>query len=82
MCISIHCKSFIVSQAIQPSTGDIIYDSFHDNSTRQELETRVHHIKPVELLLPYRLSEETEKLLKGILSFGFVISCSVHVSFA
>ncbi|KAJ8030059.1 DNA mismatch repair protein Msh3 [Holothuria leucospilota] len=53
--------------AVQPSTGDIIYDCFHDNSTRQELETRIHHIKPVEMLLPKEISENTEKLLKGII---------------
>lgn len=69
-------ESFLDLQAIQPSTGDIIYDSFHDNSTRQELETRVHHIKPVEMLLPECLSPETEKLLRGIISMRFVLSCS------
>ncbi|XP_030832222.1 DNA mismatch repair protein Msh3 [Strongylocentrotus purpuratus] len=50
--------------AVQPATGDVIYDSFHDNGHLSELDTRLHHIQPVELLLPETLSDKTEKLLK------------------
>ncbi|XP_038077644.1 DNA mismatch repair protein Msh3-like [Patiria miniata] len=54
--------------AIQPATGDIIYDSFHDNDHLSELDTRIHHIQPVELLLPTVLTEKTEKLVQDIVS--------------
>uniref|UniRef100_A0A6B2KX72 DNA mismatch repair proteins mutS family domain-containing protein n=1 Tax=Arcella intermedia TaxID=1963864 RepID=A0A6B2KX72_9EUKA len=51
--------------AIQTSTGDIIYDSFSDDFMRIELETRLCHINPVEILVPYNLSANTEKVLKN-----------------
>ncbi|XP_053405229.1 DNA mismatch repair protein Msh3-like isoform X2 [Mercenaria mercenaria] len=51
--------------AVQPSTGDIIYDSFDDTGPRPELETRLTHIQPAEIILPSNVSMETEKLLTG-----------------
>ncbi|XP_063953870.1 DNA mismatch repair protein Msh3-like isoform X2 [Lytechinus pictus] len=56
--------------AVQPATGDVIYDCFHDNINLSELDTRLHHIQPVELLLPETLSDRTEKLIKD-----FRMSC-------
>jgi DNA mismatch repair protein MSH3 len=52
--------------AIQPSTGDIIYDSFQDTYMRSELETRLLHIEPSEILIPRQLSKPTEKLIKHL----------------
>lgn len=49
--------------AVQPATGDIMYDCFEDTYMRSELETRVLHIQPSELLLPATLSRPTEKLV-------------------
>ncbi|XP_033634237.1 DNA mismatch repair protein Msh3-like [Asterias rubens] len=54
--------------AIQPATGDIIYDSFHDNSHLSELDTRLQHIQPVELLLPSLMSDKTEKFIRDMVS--------------
>ncbi|KAI0350070.1 hypothetical protein OH77DRAFT_1413634 [Trametes cingulata] len=51
--------------AISPSTGDVIWDEFDDNHMRTELETRMVHTKPYELLLPAKkLSPPTEKMIK------------------
>eukprot|EP00058_Branchiostoma_floridae_P024490 XP_002609980.1 hypothetical protein BRAFLDRAFT_124403 [Branchiostoma floridae] len=52
--------------AVQPSTGEIIYDGFVDNKARSELATRISHIQPVELLVPPKLSDETERLIAEI----------------
>ncbi|CAO3626818.1 unnamed protein product [Cunninghamella blakesleeana] len=49
--------------AIQPSSGDIIYDEFTDGYMRSELETRLLHIEPCELLVPSNLSEPTKKII-------------------
>ncbi|KAJ3347651.1 Mismatch repair protein msh3 [Entophlyctis luteolus] len=50
--------------AVQLSTGDVVYDTFEDNSARSDLETRLEHLGPVELILPLEsLSSPTEKLL-------------------
>ncbi|ORX47693.1 hypothetical protein DM01DRAFT_1310070 [Hesseltinella vesiculosa] len=49
--------------AVQPSSGDIIYDVYDDAYLRNELETRLMHIEPCELLLPARLSKPTEKVI-------------------
>ncbi|KAG2191032.1 hypothetical protein INT46_006368 [Mucor plumbeus] len=52
--------------AVQPSTGDIIYDTFEDTYMRTELETRLLHIEPSEILVPCILSIPTEKLIKHL----------------
>uniref|UniRef100_A0A8C6TEU2 DNA mismatch repair protein MSH3 n=1 Tax=Neogobius melanostomus TaxID=47308 RepID=A0A8C6TEU2_9GOBI len=52
--------------AVQPSTGDVLLDSFYDSSSRSELETRVLKINPVEIIVPSDLSELTLKLLHSI----------------
>ena len=66
-----HVNSLVVnldSQAVQPSTGDIIFDEFTDGRFRSELETRILHLQPSELLLPPTLSRPTEKLVSFVTS--------------
>ena len=41
-------------------------DCFTDNTSRSELESRVLRIQPVEILVPFDLSEQTERLLRNI----------------
>ncbi|XP_062924627.1 DNA mismatch repair protein Msh3 [Mobula hypostoma] len=52
--------------AVQPNTGDVLYDCFRDCKSRSELESRILCLQPVEILLPPELSEDTEKLLASI----------------
>ncbi|KAK4615743.1 DNA mismatch repair protein MSH3 [Fulvia fulva] len=52
--------------AVQPSTGDIIYDDFEDGWMRSELETRLLHISPCEFLLVGELSKATKKLVQHL----------------
>ncbi|CEP14305.1 hypothetical protein [Parasitella parasitica] len=52
--------------AVQPSTGDIIYDTFEDTYMRTELETRLLHIEPIEILISRTSSKPTEKLVKHL----------------
>ena len=52
--------------AVQPATGDIIYDSFEDGFMRSELETRLLHISPCEFLLAGNMSKATEKLVNHL----------------
>ncbi|KAI6103556.1 muts domain V-domain-containing protein [Pisolithus sp. B1] len=55
--------------AITPSTGDVIWDEFDDSIMRSELETRLVHTRPAELVLPEQgLSRLTEKVLKHFAS--------------
>jgi DNA mismatch repair protein MSH3 len=49
--------------AVQPATGEVIYDSFEDGFMRSEIETRLLHIAPCEFLLVGDLSKATEKLV-------------------
>ncbi|KAF4608344.1 Mismatch repair protein msh3 [Pleurotus pulmonarius] len=46
-----------------PHTGDVAWDEFEDGPMRIELETRLAHTQPAELLLPAELSKATEKML-------------------
>ncbi|CAK4013868.1 DNA mismatch repair msh3 [Lecanosticta acicola] len=52
--------------AVQPSTGDIVYDDFEDGWMRSELETRLLHISPCEFLVVGELSKATEKLVQHL----------------
>ena len=48
--------------AVQPTTGDIIYDEFEDGFMRSEIETRLLHIAPCEILVVGELSKASSKL--------------------
>ncbi|KAF2842657.1 hypothetical protein M501DRAFT_993400 [Patellaria atrata CBS 101060] len=52
--------------AVQPATGDIIYDDFEDGFMRGETETRLLHIAPCEFLIVGCLSKATDKLMKNL----------------
>ncbi|OAA53956.1 DNA mismatch repair protein MutS, C-terminal domain protein [Niveomyces insectorum RCEF 264] len=52
--------------AVQPATGDILYDTFEDGFMRNEIETRLLHISPCELLIVGDLSRATEKLVQHL----------------
>ncbi|TPX68184.1 hypothetical protein SpCBS45565_g03260 [Spizellomyces sp. 'palustris'] len=58
--------------AVQLHTGDVIFDEFEDNYMRNELETRMMHIQPTEIILPGNpLSDMTETLIRQLCeSFG------------
>ncbi|KAG0006436.1 Mismatch repair protein msh3 [Modicella reniformis] len=60
-------KVKIAMLAVQPATGDIIYDEFEDGHFRNELETRLLHIQPAEFIVPMEaMSKATEKLLRHL----------------
>ncbi|WVR03855.1 hypothetical protein IAU60_000852 [Kwoniella sp. DSM 27419] len=51
--------------SVIPSTGEVVWDEFDDSHVRSELETRLTHLQPAELLLPKSyLSKASEKVLK------------------
>ncbi|KAF8854100.1 DNA mismatch repair protein msh3 [Acephala macrosclerotiorum] len=52
--------------AVQPATGDIIYDAFEDGFMRSEIETRLLHIAPCEFLIVGDLTKATEKLVQHL----------------
>ena len=52
--------------AVQPATGDIIHDDFDDGFMRSEIETRLLHIAPCEILVVGDLSKATEKLVQHL----------------
>ncbi|KAG8623561.1 hypothetical protein KVT40_008537 [Elsinoe batatas] len=52
--------------AVQPTTGDVIYDDFEDGFMRSELETRLLHISPCEFLIVGTVSKATEKLVSHL----------------
>jgi len=52
--------------AVQPATGDIIYDNFEDGFMRREIETRLLHISPCEFLIVGDLTKATDKLVQHL----------------
>ena len=62
-------RVLVAIMAVQPATGDIIYDEFVDGHFRNELETRLLHIQPAELIVPMEpMSKATEKIIKHLSS--------------
>ena len=54
----------MLHQAVQPSTGDVVYDEFEDGPSFTELETRFEHIGPEELLLPESVTVLTDNFIR------------------
>ncbi|EEH45022.1 DNA mismatch repair protein MSH3 [Paracoccidioides brasiliensis Pb18] len=52
--------------AVQPATGDVIYDDFEDGFMRSEIETRLLHIAPCEFIIVGEMSKATEKLVRHL----------------
>lgn len=52
--------------AVQPATGDVIYDDFEDGFMRSEIETRLLHVSPCEILIVGDLSKATDKLVQHL----------------
>lgn len=50
--------------AVQLISGAIVYDSFEDDLSRNELETRLLHLDPTEFLIVDEISKESEKCLQ------------------
>ncbi|KAH6918993.1 DNA mismatch repair protein MSH3 [Coprinopsis sp. MPI-PUGE-AT-0042] len=52
--------------SICPTTGDVVWDNFDDKFMRIELETRLSHLQPAEILQPRSgLSEATARMLSS-----------------
>lgn len=59
--------------AVKLSTGHITYDTFEDTFMRSELETRLLHIEPSEILISdANITKPTEKLVSHLNVFGEV----------
>jgi DNA mismatch repair protein MSH3 len=52
--------------AVQPATGDIVYDDFEDGFMRAEIETRLLHVAPCEFLIVGEPSRATDKLIQHL----------------
>ncbi|XP_041367946.1 DNA mismatch repair protein Msh3-like [Gigantopelta aegis] len=63
-------KQEIAIVAIDPGTGDLIYDCFDDGARRGDLESRIGHVQPVEFLLPATLTGHTQKLLDDVVALS------------
>lgn len=55
-------KTRISVMAVQPSSGQILWDEFEDDRARSELEQRLQFIQPIEMIL----SKELTKRWNGI----------------
>ncbi|XP_075448431.1 DNA mismatch repair protein Msh3 isoform X3 [Ascaphus truei] len=66
----VHVRRLVAKgyKAVQPSTGEVIFDSFLDSKSRSELETRILMLQPVEILIASEISDLTERLINSITS--------------
>lgn len=65
--------------AVQATTGSIVFDQFTDESMRSELETRLAHLEPVELIIPLGISRQTKRLLRYVASQATHGATSIRV---
>ena len=56
--------------SVEVNTGHLTYDQFSDGHARSELETRIAHLAPAEVLVPPKLTRPTEKILSYLLGGG------------
>ncbi len=56
--------------SVEVNTGYLTYDQFSDSHARTELETRIAHLAPAELLVPQELTRPTEKVIGYLLGSG------------
>ncbi|KAK9456659.1 muts domain V-domain-containing protein [Dipodascopsis uninucleata] len=54
--------------AVAPSTGQVVYEEFSDGFLRGELETRLLHIQPCEIIIVGEISKESRKVLANVSS--------------
>eukprot|EP01134_Creolimax_fragrantissima_P004831 CFRG4831T1 len=54
--------------AVHIGTGEIVYDSFVDSCTRNQLHTRIAHLNPSEILLWTSLSTRTQTAIRSYAS--------------
>ncbi|SNX86158.1 related to DNA mismatch repair protein [Melanopsichium pennsylvanicum] len=56
--------------SVEVNTGHLTYDQFSDGFARSELETRIAHLAPAEVLVSKNLTKPTEKVLSYLLGSG------------
>lgn len=56
--------------SVEVNTGHLTYDQFSDGHARSELETRIAHLAPAEVLVGAKLSKPTEKIVSFLLGSG------------
>ena len=56
--------------SVEVNTGHLTYDQFSDGHARSELETRLAHLAPAEVLLPPKLTKPSEKVISFLLGSG------------
>ncbi|CBQ68868.1 related to DNA mismatch repair protein [Sporisorium reilianum SRZ2] len=56
--------------SVEVNTGHLTYDQFSDGHARSELETRIAHLAPAEVLVPPKLTRPTEKVISYLLGSG------------
>ncbi|RKO87846.1 hypothetical protein BDK51DRAFT_51553 [Blyttiomyces helicus] len=67
-------------KAVLLSTGDVLYDEFEDGFLRNELETRLLHTMPTEIIVPEEsMSEPTEKLVQKFADRGCASDDTIRI---
>ncbi|PWZ02446.1 hypothetical protein BCV70DRAFT_196688 [Testicularia cyperi] len=56
--------------SVEVTTGNVTFDQFSDGYARSELETRLAHLSPAEVLISKRLTKPTEKVISHLLGGG------------
>ncbi|WFC98519.1 Mismatch repair protein msh3 [Malassezia yamatoensis] len=58
-------RSHIGITSVDVVMAAVQYDAFDDDSIRSELETRLAHLSPREIIMPHGLSAQTERVLQS-----------------
>lgn len=69
ICESIHDKTITIV-SVNVYFSNIVYDEFTDNFTRFNLESRLHHLEPIEIITLGEISNETLTCLKNFKKYN------------
>ncbi|GFO14525.1 DNA mismatch repair protein msh3 [Plakobranchus ocellatus] len=64
---------------VDPATGDVLYDDFHDSSTCTKLETRISHLRPVEIVTSSDVSEQMKNFIMKLTSLSLTDDDKIRV---
>ncbi|GMF01463.1 unnamed protein product [Ambrosiozyma monospora] len=71
-------ESKITIVAVNIYSGEVIYDEFEDDFTRNQLDTRLDHLDPIEFLLIGELSKDTERSISNFTKLNTSSGCVIR----
>ncbi|TID30956.1 hypothetical protein CANINC_000478 [Pichia inconspicua] len=77
-CINESCDNTLSIVSANVFVSKIVYDQFHDDFTRINLESRLHHLEPIEIITIGGMSSQTKKCIANFIKLQENRSCKIR----